>query len=241
MSGNKTLGYKAFSNYRSRVCFTLLWRSIRLVSGRASLLVYAPVWLWSRWRCIAQTQIVSCMSKFDCREGTHDNPGKSPTPVLRSIIRDKHQGPRPVVSLSIPSSSTPLTCCGSTQYIVRPHSCHSRCIILKECQPHLAFQTHLVCGVRRPRRIYRSSVGVVWHSGPAAGPALHSHLYHEGRQLIPVHRPVVVNVHLVYSIRYDTTASINKSSCDLVWTQYTEQLSENFRWQGSNHSLSPRQ
>lgn len=59
-----------------------------------------------------------------------------------------------------------------------------------------AFQAHLVHGVSRPSGVYWSGVGIVWRSDPAVGPALHSHLYHEGRQLIPVHRSVVVNVHL---------------------------------------------
>ena len=48
----------------------------------------------------------------------------------------------------------------------------------------------------RPGGIYWSSVGVVLRPQPAVGPALHSHLDHEGRQLFPVHRSIVVHVYL---------------------------------------------
>lgn len=41
-----------------------------------------------------------------------------------------------------------------------------------------------------------SSVRVGRHAYPSLCPPLHAHLYHKGRQLVPVDRPVVVHVYL---------------------------------------------
>lgn len=66
----------------------------------------------------------------------------------------------------------------------------------KELRCSQRTRAHLIRGMSRPCRVHLSGVGVVGHSHPALGPALYAHLYHEGRQLFPVHRSIVIHVHL---------------------------------------------